>query len=124
MVSSGVWLEQWRRRRYPDTGTGEWPVGVWDVGVTGRTVRLDRTSDLFTQRDAFALRGTFGDGLERCHVRLIDHGFLVRIKLGEDVPRRRARRARHGGHTLTETPLFLPVVVPLGGPDMVVVAGG
>jgi hypothetical protein len=68
-------------------------VCVGSVGAVGGAVGLDRVGHLHTQLDAFAPGRLVRDRLERCLVGFLDLGFLVRVDLGEDLPRRRRGRS-------------------------------
>ena len=67
-------------------------VGVGSVGAVVGAVGLDRGGHLHTQLDAFGLGGPVWDRLQRCRVGLFDLGFLLRVDLGEDLPRGRRGR--------------------------------
>ena len=79
-------------------------VGFGRVGAVVGAVGLDRLGHLHSELDAFGLGGPVRDRLERCRVGLFDLGFLLRVDLGEDLPRggrgrrlsRCARRKRNG----------------------------
>ena len=91
-LGARVFREDRRRRRHPDAGGGERPIGVGDIGAVAGAVGLHRGGDLLAERDAFALRRAVGDGLARGRISLVDDGFLVGIELDQDLASRRRGR--------------------------------